>query len=84
VTGETLRDLIKPLIGKPGSVHLIVKRIGPIGFAATESNLLTGVEVSSDGMVRVERETGWTVLDPREIVAVSWNGQPEDSTGQFL
>ena len=84
MTGETLRDLIKPLIGKPGSVHLIVKRIGPIGFAATESNLLTGVEVSSDGMVRVERETGWTVLDPREIVAVSWNGQPEDSTGQFL
>ena len=83
MTGETLRDLIKPLIGKPGTIHLIVRRIGPIGFAVTESNLLTGIEVSSDGMVRVERENGWTVLDPGEVVAISWNGQ-QDPTGQFL
>ncbi len=84
MTGETLSDLLKPLIGRPGSIHLIIKRIGPVGFSATETNKLTGVVVSSDGLVRVERETGWTVVDPREIVAVSWSGQPEGSTGQFL
>ncbi len=84
MTGETLCDLLKPLVGKPGSVHMVIKRIGPIGFSATESNKLTGVELSPDGSVRLERDNGWTVLDPREIVAVSWSGQPEDSSGQFL
>ena len=84
MTGETLSDLLKPLIGKAGSVHMVIKRIGPIGFAATESDKLTGVELSPDGMVRLERENGWLMIDPPEIVADSWNGQPADSTGQFL
>ena len=84
MTGETLIDLLKPLVGKAGSVHMVIKRIGPIGFAATESDKLTGVEPSPDGLVRLERENGWIMIDPREIVAVSWNGQPSDSTGQFL
>jgi hypothetical protein len=84
MTVETIRDLLKPLIGKSGSITLVVTRVGPIGFATTENKKLTGVEVRSDGLVRLERETGWTVIDPAEVVAVAWNGEPEQSAGQFL
>jgi hypothetical protein len=83
MTGEMIGDLLTPLIGKSGSIFLVVSRIGQVGFAATENNKLTGVEVRPDGLVRVERETGWTVIDPAEIVAVAWNDDPEQA-GQFL
>jgi hypothetical protein len=84
VTGETICDLLKPCIGKRGSIVIIVSRAGPIGFTATESNMLTGVEIRPDGLVRLDREAGWTVLDPAGVVAVQWNGDAEHSTGQFL
>jgi hypothetical protein len=84
VTGETLCDLLKPCIGKRGSVVIMVSRTGPIGFTATESNKLTGVELRTDGLVRLDRNAGWTVLDPAEVVAVGWNGDPDAATGQFL
>ena len=84
MTAETMRGLIDPLIGKSGSIFLVVSGIGPIGFAAAERKKLTGVEIRPDGLVRLERETGWAVIDPGEIVAVVWNGEPETSPGQFL
>ena len=70
MTGETIRDLLKPLIGKSGSISMIVSRTGHIGIHATENTKLTGVEVRPDGLVRLERETGWAVIDPGEVVAV--------------
>ncbi len=84
MTGQTICDLLKPLIGKSGSLSLIVSRIGHIGIAASENKKLTGVEVREDGLVRLERETGWTVLDPAEVVAVAWIGEAESSPGLFL
>lgn len=84
MTGETIRDLLKPLIGKSGSISMVVSRIGQIGFAATENKKLTGVEVRPDGLVRLERETGWAVIDPAQVVAVAWDGEPATSAGQFL
>jgi hypothetical protein len=43
------------------------------------------VQVRPDGLVRLERETGWTVIDPNEVVAVVWNGDLDSgSPGQFL
>jgi spore germination protein GerM len=84
MTGETIRDLLKPLIGKSGSISMVVSRIGQIGFAATENKKLTGVEVRPDGLVRLERETGWAVIDPGQVVAVVWDGEPATSAGQFL
>ena len=84
MTGETIRDLLKPLIGKSGSISMLVSRIGPIGFGAADSKKLTSVELRPDGLVRLERETGWTVIDPGEVVAVVWNGDTENSPGQFL
>jgi hypothetical protein len=84
VTGETIRDLLEPCIGKPGSVVMLVSRIGQVGFAATDSNKLTSVELRPDGLVRLEREAGWTVIDAAEIVAVGWNGNTDHSAGQFL
>ena len=84
MTGETIRDLLEPLIGKSGSISMIVTRIGHVGFVASENKQLTGVEVRPDGLVRLEREAGWAVIDPGEVVAVVWDSEPETTAGQFL
>ncbi len=84
MTGETIRDLLKPLIGKSGQVSMLVRQVGPVAFPLTEGKKLTGVEVRADGLVRIERETGWAVIDPDGVEAVVWNGDPETTPGQFL
>ena len=84
MTGETIRDLLVPLIGKSGSIAMVTRGIGPIGFVTAENKKLTGVEVRPDGLVRLQRETGWAVIDPGEVVAVVWNSDTETSPGQFL
>jgi hypothetical protein len=84
MTGETMRDLLKPLIGKSGSISMLVDRIGPVAFPVAEDKKLTGVEVRPDGLVRLERKTGWAVIDPDKVVALVWNSDPESSPGQFL
>jgi hypothetical protein len=35
-------------------------------------------------MLRLEREAGWAVIDPSDVVAVVWDSEPEASAGQFL
>jgi hypothetical protein len=84
MTGETIRDLLEPLIGKSGSVSMVVSEAGHIGFVTAENRKLTGVEVRPDGLVRLERESGWAVIDPAGVVAVVWDGELEPSAGQFL
>ena len=84
MTGETIRDLLKPLIGKSGSISLVVGRTGHLGFVTAENRKLTGVEIRPDGLVRLERESGWAVIDPSDVMAVVWNGDAESSPGQFL
>lgn len=84
MTAETIRDLLQPLIGKSGSIFMVVSRTGPIGFATGVNKKLISVEIRADGLIRLERESGWAILDPAEIVAVVWNGDIESSPGQFL
>jgi len=84
MTGETIRDLLKPLIGKSGSLSIVVSRAGHIGFVTSGNKKLTSVELHPDGLVRLERETGWAVIDPDGVVAVAWDSEPETSAGQFL
>jgi hypothetical protein len=84
MTGETMRELLEPLIGKFGSVSMLVSRIGPVAWSMADDKKLTGVEVRPDGLVRLEREHGWAVIDPAEVVAVVWTGDPETRPGQFL
>ena len=84
MTAEMIGDLLRPLIGKSGTIFLVVSRSGQIGFTTDHNKKLTGVEVREDGMVRLVRETGWAVIDPAEIVAVVWNDDTESSPGQFL
>lgn len=84
MTGEMIRELLKPLIGKSGSISMVVSRVGHIGLVTTENKKLTGVEVRTDGLVHLERETGWAVIDPGEVVAVVWDSELETSAGQFL
>jgi hypothetical protein len=84
MTGETMRDLLKPLIGKSGQISMLVSRIGPVAFPTAENKKLTNVEVRPDGLVWLERPTGWVVVDPDDVVAVVWNDDSETSPGQFL
>jgi len=84
MTGEMIGNLLRPLIGKSGTIFLVVSKSGQIGFTTDHNKKLTGVEVLQDGMVRLVRETGWAVIDPAEIVAVVWNDDTESSPGQFL
>lgn len=84
MTGETIRDLLKPLIGKSGSISMVLSRTGHIGFVTSGNKKLTGVELRPDGLLRLERETGWAVIDPEGVVAVVWDSEPESSAGQFL
>jgi hypothetical protein len=84
MTGEVIGNLLRPLIGKSGTIFMVVSKSGQIGFTTDHNKKLTGVEVLQDGMVRLEREAGWAVIDPAEIVAVVWNDDTESSPGQFL
>ena len=84
MTGETMRALLEPLIGKSGVISMLVSRIGPVAFPMTENKKLTSVEVRQDGLVRIERQAGWAVIDPNEVVAVVWNDDSDTSPGQFL
>ena len=85
MTGETMRDLLTPLIGKSGSISMLVSRIGQVTLPTSEGKKLTGIEIRPDGLVRLDRETGWTVIDPDQVLAVVWNGDPDNaSLGQFL
>jgi hypothetical protein len=68
MTGEVIGDLLRPLIGKSGTIFMVVSRSGQIGFATGPNRKLTGVELRADGMVRLVRETGWAVIAP----ARSW------------
>ena len=84
MTGEMIGNLLRPLIGKSGTIFMVVSKSGQIGFSTDHNKKLTAVEVLQDGMVRLEREAGWAVIDPAEIVAVVWNDDTESSPGQFL
>ena len=84
MTGEMIGNLLRPLIGKSGTIFMVVSESGQIGFTTDHNKKLTGVEVLQDGMVRLERQAGWAVIDPAEIVAVVWNDDTESSPGQFL
>jgi hypothetical protein len=84
MTGETLCDLLKPLIGKSGTISVLINRFGQVTLPTADNKKLTGVELRPDGLVQVDRQSGWAVIDPAEVVAVVWNGDPEDAPGQFL
>jgi hypothetical protein len=84
MTGETIRDLLTPLIGKPGTISLVVGPFGRVSFVSAENKKLTGVQLRPDGLLQLDRETGWTVLSPDNVLAVVWDGENEDTVGQFL
>ena len=64
MTGEMISDLLKPLIGQSGTIFLVMTQTGQFGFTTAENKKLTGVAIRPDGLVRIERENGWAVLDP--------------------
>jgi hypothetical protein len=84
MNGESMRDLLQPKIGAHGSISMLISRVGPVAFSMAQDKKLTGLEVLPDGMVRLEREHGWAVIDPAEVVAVIWNDDAEFHPGQFL
>ena len=49
MTGDTMRELLQPLIGKSGAISMLVSPDGPVGFPAAENKKLTHVEVRPAG-----------------------------------
>jgi len=43
--GKSIGELLKPLIGKNGTIFMLVKRTGQVGFTTAENKQLTGVEI---------------------------------------
>ncbi len=84
MTGETMHALLKPLIGKSGTISMLVRRVGPIAFPVAENKKLVGVEVRPDGLIELRRQTGWAVFDPDDVVAVVWADDSDTTPGQFL
>ncbi len=84
MTAETMRDLLQPLIGEDGSISMLITRVGPVAFSMADHKKLTGVHILPDGLVRLERDRGWAVFDPAEVVAVVWNDDSGSQPGQFL
>ena len=84
MTGDTFADLIKPLVGQAGSISIVVRGSGEVTFAMSQDKKLTGVQVRPDGLVLLERETGWAAIDPAEVVAVAWHSEADGTPGQFL
>ena len=46
MTGEVIGDLLRPLIGKSGTIFMVVGSSGQIGFATGPNRKLTGVEIA--------------------------------------
>jgi hypothetical protein len=84
MNGDAMRDLLQPLIGRDGSISMLIRKVGPVAFSMAEDKKLTGVEVLPDGLVRLERKHGWAVIDPAKVMAVVWNDDSGSHPGQFL
>jgi hypothetical protein len=46
---------------------VLVRTIGTAGFVTGDGRKLTGVDVRPDGLIRLEREIGRTVIDPADV-----------------
>jgi hypothetical protein len=67
MTGETIRDLLMPLIGKPGSISMVVTRIGQVRFATAENLHHDSGSCSARGLWwRRCRCSGYTGFDSAE------------------
>jgi hypothetical protein len=51
MTGETISELLKPLVGKSGTIFMVVHQTGQVGFTTAENKKLTGVEIRPDSDV---------------------------------
>ena len=84
MTGDTMRDLLQPLIGKSGSISMLVSRIGQVAFPTAQDKKLTGVQVRPGRPDPAGAGDRWTVMDPAEVIALTWRGDPDETPGQFL
>ena len=67
MTGETIRDLLQPLIGKSGAISMVVRRAGHIGFVTTENEKLTGVDAGLSAVLARWRAPR-AVHDPGKVI----------------
>src|SRR5271165_4346425 len=61
-----MRALLEPLIGKSGSISMLVSRIGPIAFPVAENKKLTGVEIRPDGLIVAIQPESAFIADARD------------------
>ena len=63
MTGETLRQLLEPLIGKSGSISMVVSRIGHIGIVLFSASAMP--EAAPHGPFRDARRVCCIRVDAR-------------------
>jgi hypothetical protein len=75
VTGEEIRDLLTPCIGKPGRTAMWLHAHGTEATTSPDC-VLTEVTVRPGGSLLIKYDGGCSVWNPAEIAGVVWNETP--------
>ena len=68
-------DLLRPVIGKPGQVRLVVRGLNGRWTLNDDKHPLLSMDL---------RDDGWSVLDPADVLAVEWVSRDTEGQGQYL
>jgi hypothetical protein len=77
-------DLLRPVIGKPGQVRLVVHGLNGRWTLNDDKHPLLSMNLRDDGLIEFSRDDGWSVLDPADVLAVEWVSRDTEGQGQYL
>ncbi len=77
-------DLLRPVIGKPGQVRLVVRELNGRWTLNDDKHPLLSMNLRGDGLIEFTRDDGWSVLDPADVLAVEWVSRDTEGQGQYL
>ena len=79
-----IKELLDPVIGKPGQVRLVVRGLNGRWTLNDEKHPLQSMKQRPDGLLEFTRDDGWSVLDPADVLAVEWVSRDTEGQGQYL
>ncbi len=82
--GRVIRDLLEPVIGKPGQVRLAFQGLSTRWALSDEKHPLLSVRLRHDGLVETARDDGWSVFDPDGVLVVEWMAREGGDGGHYL
>jgi hypothetical protein len=84
VQGSVIKELLEPVLGKPGQVRLVVRGLNGRWTLNDDKHPLLSVQIRADGLIEASRDDGWSVLDPADVLAVEWVSRDTEGQGQYL